>query len=185
MSHVNLRGDQNGVTFVTGANQQISFDTFLAVPINNGGQIDSTMFSLSGGGPWTTITILQPGIYWAEARCDWWRDWGAVRVNLLFSHTSGAVFPVSDSYGFSTSLATEPGGTFNPIGAEAHTQTAVARRGIIIIDEYATSVDLWAELSNTSGVNRTFNNTTNTGGAQLFVVRLSPGSHSDSATNPL
>jgi hypothetical protein len=181
MPHVHLRQDLNGVTFNNASDHQISLGTFLAVPINNGGVIDPDVFSLSGGGPWDHITILQPGIYYAEARCGWWRDWGKASINLLFSHSSGATFPVSDSYGFTDSVPSEPGVTFNPIGTEAHEQTACCRRGMIMVDKYAGTVDVWTDFRNDGGVNRTFNNTTNVGAAQLFVMRLSANPNSNPA----
>lgn len=179
MPNFHLRENLNGVTFNNGVAKKIPFGSFLAVPINHGGVIDAGVFALSGSAPWDHITLLGPGTYYAEARMGWWRDWGAAIINLNFSHSSGATFPVSDSYGFTDSLPSEPGVTFNPIGAEAHAQTACCRRGFILVDEFAGTVDVWAEFTNNGGVNRTFDNTTNVGGAALFVMQLSPSAYSN------
>jgi hypothetical protein len=180
MPHVNLRVDLDGVTIVTGTDQQLEFDTFLGVPINHSGTIDPTVFSLDGSSPWDHINILEPGVYYGEARAGWFYDWGAVRMNLLFSHSNvGETFPISDSYGLTTSLPTEFGGVY-PGGTAGSSQTAVARRGFIMVDEYAEGVQVWAELTNSSGTNRT----ASTGGgrpvgAQLFVIQLAGSGHSN------
>jgi hypothetical protein len=181
MPHVNLRGDQDGLTFVNATDQQLEFDTFLGVPINHGGEIDPNTFSLDGSTPWDHINILQPGVYYGEARCGWFIDWGAVRINLLYSHTNGGeTFPISDSYGLTTSLPTEIGGVYPGGFAGGSAQTAVARRGFIMVDEYAEGVQVWAELTNSSGTNRT----ASTGGgrpvgAQLFLINLAASGHSN------
>ncbi len=182
MPNISIAANFNGVTFVNGVDQQISnFNIEYAVPINHGGAIDPTIYALAGASPWDHIDILLPGTYYAEARAGWFRDFGAVAINLQFSHSSADTFPVSDTYGYTASLPSEPGVTFNPIGAEGHSQTAVCRRGFIFVSSYAGTVTVWTTLLNSSGANRTFNNTTNQGGAQLSIIRLSASADSTPA----
>ncbi len=185
MPNIHFRQDLDGVTFSdsTVDTDKISFGSLLLPPINNGGTVDTSIFDITGGGPWDHVPILEPGLYYGEARCGWFRDWGTFRINLQYEHSNGESFPISDSYGFSDSMPSEPGVTFNPIPVEIHEQTAVCRRGFILIDEYAFTssgtVSIYTTTTNTGGANRTFNSTTNQGGATLYLMRLSPSCHSN------
>lgn len=182
MPHIHLRQSLNGVTFshTTVDTDKLSLGTLLLPPIDHGGTVDTSVFDVTGGGPWDHVPILKPGVYWAEARCAWYRDWGKFRINLMYTHSNGESFPISDSYGFGDAQPSEPGVEFNPIGTESHNQTAVCRRGFIIIDEYAFvsggTTSVFATTTNSSGSDRTF---TDDSGAALFLMQLAGSGHSN------
>lgn len=185
MPNIHFRQNLNGVTFshTTTDTDKLSFGTLLLPPIDHGGTVDTDVFDITGGGPWDHVPILVPGLYYAEARCSWFRDWGKFRINLQYTHSNGESFPISDSWGSTDSMPSEPGVEFTPIGTEAHSQTAVRRGGFLLIDEYTFAsggtMSLFATTTNSDTVDHTFNNTTNIGGCTLFVVQLSTSAHSN------
>lgn len=183
MPNVSLEDSLNGVFLdhtATPDTQRIEFGTALLVPINNGGDLDPDVFELSGTGPWDSIGILQPGTYWGETRMGWYQDWGQVRINLQYEHSNGETYPVSDTYGLSQSLPTDQEGLYLGFGGLPHDQIAVARRGVIFVDEFAFTsagtVDVFATVTN--AVDRTPGGGDQTG-VELALIQLSDSSDSD------
>lgn len=172
--------------------QRLQFEYGLYSPINHGGVIDTTIFDVGQGespffsSPVDHVNILKPGIYWAEARCGWYTDWGACRINLQYNTTNSEMYPVSDTWGYKESTPTEHGGVFEPTPHEASlslVQTAVARRGFLFVSPYAfvggSVVEVWTTLTNSSGSDKIANGTTRFANPTLVLIQMSDHSESN------
>lgn len=175
-----LAGNLHGQTIANGVSTFIPLSGLLAAPVNAGGVVDPDIYQgikadnsvvplIGANEPFAAVKFMVPGLYWVQVASGWWEDWGRVSVLPDMQHDDSD-FSVLPFVFFGDSMRS----TFIPPTSPPQLQMGVSYDNVYAIDDRAVNPRIRVQVNNTSGSDRTFNDTDRTGGGGLFIIRLSP-----------